>query len=127
MTIYGITAGQIQELCQKLELVPTNLRANGRGIALKLEPPNSDHRYARTSGMGRRLKACSYEAFRDFGLSCFASGATRIKSAWGDWPDADSFRNDLDTLYSKNIGSIMQPAYMGELSNEAVPETVVTA
>ena len=126
MTIYGLNDQQTTDIATRLGLVPTNVRTSGRGVALKLEPPDSDHRYARTSGRGRRLKACSYEAFRDFILSCFASGATRIKSAQGDWKDGDSFRQGLDAMRSLNVGSMMEPSYMGNLSNEAVPETIVT-
>ena len=127
MTVYGINATQVNAICEKLELVPTNERTSGKGYALKLEPPNSGHRYARTSGSGRKLKACSYEAFRDFILSCFESGATRVKTAWGDWRDVETFRDGLDDMAAKNIGSIMYPAYMADQSNERVPETVVSA
>ena len=126
MTIYGITASQVDGIAQKLELVTSNVRTTKTSVSVKLDPPDSDHRYARRSWQGRRLKACSYQAFRDFILSCFASGATRVKSAMGDWRDEVAFRYDLESLWAKNIGSQVCPAMMGELSNEIVPETIVT-
>lgn len=130
MTFYGISQNALYAIAQRLDLRVENMRKAGRGVALKLSPANSDHKYARTSARGRRLVACSYEAFRDFTLSAFANGATDVATqhprlrATKRMTRAD-FEDLLDDFRNMNIGSQMEPCTMGETSNDHFPPVVV--
>ena len=125
MTVWGLSIEKARTIAATLELEIDNSRREGRGIAFRLSPPHSRHRYARKSASGRRLKSCSYEAFRDFIASCFKSGATRVKTMLGDWNSLSEFRCDLSKLWTHNVGSHARPGHYGSLSNSCVrPVTI---
>lgn len=109
-----------REVASQLDLELDNVRVRKNHVEFKLNPPNSRHKYARTSRNGRALKACSYEAFRDFITLAFRNGATKIQSAFGTWNSYQAFENDLPRLARINVGSQAFPAYMRDLSNESV-------
>jgi hypothetical protein len=120
MKIYGLSVDQLGEIAKQLDLRMSNVRPRKNAVEFKLDPPYSSHRYARETADGRKLKACSYEAFRDFITLAFRSGATRAQSAQGSWHSFAAFEDDLDRLARVNIGSRACPRYMGDASNEAV-------
>jgi len=134
MVFYGIDLATLQAIAAKLELVIDNPRQlTKNAIAVKLTPINSDHRYARKTARGRRVKACSYEAFRDFVLSAFENGAYKVntihprarKHASMNRMQFESMLGWDGPFYNYNVGSPMYPVTMGELSNETVQRTVV--
>lgn len=130
MTFYGIPQDKLQAIARGLDLEIDTPRKDGKGLSFRVLPLNSDHKYARRSGSGRRVKACSYEAFRDFILSAFANGCTAIRTIHPTLRKhtrmtETEFRDLLESFRYYNIGSRMYPAYMVDLSNEAVPETIL--
>lgn len=130
MVFYGISATALEQIATCLGLTLENVGTKGRGISAKLTPKDSRDRYARKSGSGRRVKAASYEAFRDFILSAFANGATDVrtihpKTRTSARMNAFEFTGLLEDFRWYNVGSQAFPAYMGDLSNEQVPETVI--
>jgi hypothetical protein len=109
-----------QEIAATLELELANIRVHKTYVEFKLNPPHSRHRYARTTAKGHALKACSYEAFRDFIALAFRKGATKVQSTLGTWNSYQAFQNDLSRLAHINVGSQAFPVYMRDLSNEKV-------
>ena len=131
MKFYGTNLETLQKIADELDLTIENARQISKNcVAVKLTPRNSDHKYARRTAHGRRVKACSYEAFRDFVLSAFANGATKVNTIdprvrEHKTMDKEEFEARLDEFACLNVGSRMCPVFMGDLSNDEVPETVV--
>lgn len=109
-----------QEIAATLGLELENIRVHKTYVEFKLNPPNSRHKYARTTARGRALKACSYEAFRDFITLAFRGGAVKVQSTLGTWHCYQAFQEDLPRLAQINVGSQAFPVYMRDLSNEKV-------
>ena len=134
MIFYGISLETLKAIAEKLELVIDNPRQLSKiAVAVKLSPINSDHAYARKTPQGRRVKACSYEAFRDFVLSAFEHGATKVNTInpvtkvhfTMDKETFVSFLGWDGAFYNMNVGSQMNPCTMGELSNKTAAARVV--
>ncbi len=84
-------------------------------MQLTLRPITSDGVYSRKSyNTDRRGPWTCYHGFKRFMLEMFEHGATRVKTAHGDWRSEDEFRNDLPNLDNINVGSIMYPRMMGD-------------
>lgn len=124
MKVWGLDEGTIEQIARSLDMELDNVRRDGRAVAFKLNPTSSRARYARRSAEsfghgGRRLKACCYHGFRDFGVLLFGAGATRLQSSpmgrtevRADFHNVHEFAAAWYDLATANIGSIMYPFTM---------------
>lgn len=128
MTFYGITASKLEAIAKALDLRLSNVKTVGRGVSVKLGVPHSDHRYARKTQSGKRGPYASYEAFRDFTLSAFENGASKVRTITPSHNRQTlthaEFYGMLHEYRYMNIGSQMNPVSVGLLSNESMPVTV---
>jgi len=137
MKVRGLTIDELEDIGAVLYLVLSNVRTIGRYVHFKLSPIHSRHHYARTTTSGRGLKACSFEAFRDFTYLVFrrykqrtddslrltrdeSRYPIRVASASGHWQSLEQFEDDEDRLAQVNIGSAMDPHTFESLSNAYV-------
>lgn len=120
MKVWGLAESELEFIARQLDMELDNVRREGRAVAFKLNPTSSRARYARRSSYdgftgkeGRRLKACCYHGFRDFGLLAFAAGATRMQSSFvggrNDFHNVAEFARAWERLAYANIGTMMCP------------------
>ena len=128
MKVWGLTIKQCRYIAQGLSLELENERYVGKAAAFRVLPFHSRAQYSRTSAgrpycSPRRLRATCYHGFRDFILTCFARGATRVQSVNGCWHSTREFTLDLDRLRGLNMGAPAYPSYMSELCDCDEDET----
>lgn len=117
MKVWGLTPGETVRTLESIGLQADNVRADGRALRYRIIPPDSRHKYARRAASGRRVKACSYEGFRDGIRALFRAGSVRVQTTLGDWSSLDAFESDLPRLARVNVGSLYNPVPMADLSN----------
>ena len=120
MIVRGIDRQAIEDAASGLGLEFDNMRPDGRGWAFRLVPRSSRAKFARRSGSGRRLKATCYHGFRDFHLALWRQGAKSITTvgphgARITYKNVEQFRNDLQAFAIKNVGTMIEPAFMIKL------------
>jgi hypothetical protein len=72
---------------------------------------------ARLSWSGRHIPAASWEAYRDVLAEVFERyPSARVRTAMATYAGKDGFEANYPATAYVNVGSQMQPAYMGELS-----------
>ena len=71
---------------------------------------------ARKSWSGRRLNAACWHAYRDVLMGIFdANPDARVQTALATYKGRDDFMAKFPATGDRNIGSMVQPAYMPEL------------
>src|SRR5215207_5508272 len=135
MIITGISAEQFTNAIDKLSASTygDNLRAevgrvySGNRFAARVIPKDSGARMfgqqiktsapgAHKSWSGRRINAACWHAYRDAILAVFnINPDARVYTSMAKYVGRDGFMSAYPQTADKNIGSMMQPAYMPEL------------
>jgi hypothetical protein len=135
MIVTGISAEQFSDAIDKLSksTYSGNLRAevgrvySGNRFAARIVPKDSGARMfgqkiktsapgARRSWSGRRINAACWHAYRDAIIAVFdINPDARVYTAMAKYVGRDGFMAEYPRTADKNIGSMVQPAYMPEL------------
>lgn len=120
----GYTPELVEAVALSLGMCTDNVRMIGRAVHFRLIPESSRSKYSRRTGTGRRVRACCYHGFRDFGREIFKLGATELgssvaaiagaseRSSKRRWYKSEDFERDLPELSHINIGSVYHPVDM---------------
>ncbi len=106
--VSDIISGLDIEVSQSFRQVSANV------IQVSLRAHTSDSPYARRQFRnGHRSVNLCWHGFRDFVACVLLLGATRVKTVVGDWDSTDAFNADLYRLANINVGSMMEPRFLG--------------
>lgn len=126
MQVWGISADKVQEVVDAISnTYETNVEIKeirdvsgprrGASATFTLRVTSSRGRGAHIAGSGRRTVAACWHVHRDVMRALFLFGATRIKSAFADYRSLEHFEEIHADTYTRNVGSMMQPASYGAL------------
>lgn len=103
-----------------IEALDRQTRTNAQGQAtfrLKLGTHDSHGVGSRRSASGRHGKYASWHAFRDVFAAIFlADPEATISTGMATYKGARGFLDEFPATAERNVGSMMAPAYMDELS-----------
>ena len=116
MRITGSTMEIVSDIISGLdiEVAQTFRQVSKNVIQVSLRAHTSDSPYARRAfRTGHRSVNLCWHGFRDFVYGVFLAGATRVKTAVGDWDSLDAFNADLYRIANINVGSQFAARFLG--------------
>lgn len=116
MRITGSTMEIVEDVISGLdiEVAQTFRQVSKNVIQVSLRAHTSDSVYARRAfRTGHRSVSLCWHGFRDFVSNVFLLGARRVQTMAGDWDSLDAFNADLYRVANINVGSMMEPRFLG--------------
>lgn len=116
MRITGSTMTIVKDVISGLDIeVAQTLRQVSKNvIQVSLRAHTSDSKYARRQFRnGHRSVNLCWHGFRDFVSCILLLGARRVQTTAGDWDSTDAFNADLYRIANINVGSMMEPRFLG--------------
>ena len=116
MRITGSTIRIVSDIIGGLdiEVSQTFRQVSANVIQVSLRAHTSDSKYARRQFRnGHRSVNLCWHGFRDFVSIVFLLGARRVQTMAGDWDSLDAFKDDLYRIANINVGSMMEPRFLG--------------
>jgi hypothetical protein len=130
MQITGLSLDKFREIVEQV----SEQRYGGNVTVQKDAHPLSGNRFqgrlwvldsrgpgARRSWTGQRLRAACWHAYRDVLLAMFREYPEAIaRTGLATYRGLDGFLRDYPATGERNVGSMMQPAYMPDLCDHSV-------
>ena len=116
MRITGSTMEIVKDVISGLdiEVAQTLRQVSANVIQVSLRAHTSDSKYARRQFRnGHRSVNLCWHGFRDFVSIILMLGARRVQTRAGDWDSLDAFNADLYRIANINVGSMMEPRFLG--------------
>ncbi len=116
MRITGSTMEIVSDTIDGLdiEVAQTFRQMSANVIQVSLRAHTSDSKSARRQFRnGHRSVNLCWHGFRDFVTCVFILGARRVQTKVGDWDSLDAFNDDLYRIANINVGSMMEPRFLG--------------
>ena len=129
MRITGSTMGIVEDIISGLdiEVSQTFRQVSKNVIQVSLRAHTSDSKYARRQfRTGHRSVSLCWHGFKDFITCVLLLGARRVQTVAGDWDSLDAFQDDLYRIANINVGSMMEPRFLGWDNQCECDEDIVT-